>query len=164
MNHARVNLMCIHNRTSRRGVTLIECMVAIIIVTIAVLSASMSIQHGILAQEDALRLSLAASAAESRLTELLVREYDQMTPSTTSEAVGAMMAPMGSNDLPADYASLGRQTQIADDSIAIPGYTGLLLEGKMLTIEVFDSEGGQDRELVRIRRFRPKTIEEELAE
>ncbi len=147
---------------SRRGISLLECVVAVVIVSGAIASAAMSIQQGVLAQEDALRISQASSAAESALTELLVREYDSLTPGVVTKDVGEMTDPFTGNELPADYSRFGRRVLVADDSIAIPGYAGLAMEGKMLTVSVFDRVAGDERELIELRRFRPKSIEENI--
>lgn len=149
-------------RAHRRGVSLLECVVAIVIVSGAILSAAASMRMGIESQEEALRLSLASSAAESALTELLVHDYDTLTAGTTTEAVGTMRDRFTNDALPTDYASLGRHISVVDQSLAIPGYTGLDLPGKMLTITVFDRPESAERELITIERFRPKTVEEAI--
>lgn len=163
-------MMVCHSRVSpasssasrRHGVTIIECVVAIVIVSGAILSAAASMRMGIEAQEEALRLSLASSAAESALTELLVHDYDGLAAGVTEEALGSMSDPFTGSALPADYSQLGRRRTVVDEALAIPGYAGLSLEGKMLTVTVFDHPDGAERALVTIQRFRPKTVEEAI--
>lgn len=141
---------------------MLECVIAVVIVSGAIVSASMSIQQGIAAQEDALRISLASSAAESALTELLVRDYDSMTAGQDTKNAGEMVDAFTGSALPTDYSQFGRTVTIANESISIPGYVGLAMEGKMMTVSVFDRFGDVDRELIQLRRFRPKSIEESI--
>ncbi len=146
--------------TTRRAFTLVECLVALVIVAMAAAAASTAIGSGIAAQEDALRITLAAAAAESRMTQALTTEYGTVTGLAGHEEPGALMASDGTA-MPGLMSEMGRRTTVAAEPQSIPGFAGLVLTGWQITVTVYDlDEEGDERELAVLRRFRPETWEE----
>jgi prepilin-type N-terminal cleavage/methylation domain-containing protein len=144
----------------RRAFTLVECLVALVIVAMAAAAASTAIGSGIAAQEDALRITLAAACAESRMTEVLTTEYGVVPNLAGHEQPGALMASDGTA-MPGLMAEMGRRTTVQAQPQAIPGFAGLVLTGWQVTVTVYDlDEDGDERELAVLRRFRPETWEE----
>lgn len=145
---------------ARRAFTLVECLVALVIVAMAAAAASTAIGSGIAAQEDALRITLAAACAESRMTQALTTDYGTVPTLAGHEAPGALMASDGTA-MPGLMSEMGRRTTVAAEPQAIPGFAGLVLTGWQITVTVYDlDEEGDERELAVLRRFRPETWEE----
>jgi len=148
---------------ARRAMTLIECMVALVIVVASASMMAMVVQGGLSAQEDALSLTLAGTAAESRITEYLATPYETISAGTTNEAVGQIKTPTDESFSRA-YANMGRQTVVTASALTVPDFPGLSIAGYLIDVTVFDQWQGQTRKLVALQRFRPRTIEEtELA-
>ncbi|MSR17582.1 MAG: type II secretion system protein [Phycisphaerales bacterium] len=142
-----------------RAFTLIECLVAIAVLALASVAVSSALLGGIAAQEDALRLTAGTAAAESRVNELLATDYDEIVPGTAVEVIGSMSHSTGRS--PAGFVPMGRRTIIAAQSLAIPGYTGLVIEGFQIDVTVFDQGQGEERQLASISRFRPHSFDDD---
>jgi prepilin-type N-terminal cleavage/methylation domain-containing protein len=145
---------------SRRAFSLVECLVALVIVAMAAAAASTAIGSGIAAQEDALRITLAAACAESRMTQALTTDYASAPGLAGNEAPGALTAVDGTA-MPGLMSEMGRRTTVDAEPQSIPGFAGLVLTGWQITVTVYDIDGdGDERELAVLRRFRPQTWEE----
>lgn len=143
-----------------RAFTLVECLVALVIVAMAAAAASTAIGAGIAAQEDALRITLAAAAAESKVSQALTAEYGTVPALASDEAPGALLAPDGSA-MPGLMGEMGRRTTVDAAPQSIPGFAGLVLTGWQITVTVYDiGDDGEERTLASLRRFRPETWEE----
>lgn len=146
--------------TGTRAFTLVECMVALVIVAMAAAAVSTAIGAGIAAQEDALRITLAAATAESRMTQALTVDYASVPALESDEAPGALLAADGTA-MPGLTATMGRHTNVDSAPQSIPGFSGLVLPGWQITITVYDlGDNGVERELAVLKRFRPETWEE----
>ncbi len=144
---------------TRRAMTLIECMVALVIVVTAASMMAMVVQGGLSAQEEALSRTLAGTAAESRITEYLAKSYETISAGTTHEAVGQIKTPTNESFSRA-YAYMGRTTVVTASPLTVPDFPGLSIDGYLIDVTVFDQWQGQPRKLVALQRFRPRTIEE----
>lgn len=143
----------------QRAMTLIECLVAMSILTIAASILVMAVQGGLAAQEDALSTTIAATAAESRVAEYLARDYNTITALDSTESVGTMLTPMG-DPFSKSYDSMGRHTVVELGTLTVPDFPGLSILGYSIDVTVFDTFAGEVRTLVALQRFRPRTIEE----
>jgi len=146
--------------SARRAFTLVECLVSLVIVAMAAAAASTAISAGIAAQEVALRITLAAACAESRMSQALTTDYGLVPNLAGHEEPGALLASDGTA-MPGLMEEMGRRTTVAAEPQAIPGFSGLVLSGWQVTVTVYDlDEDGAERELAVLRRFRPETWEE----
>lgn len=144
-----------------RGVSLIECMVAMAIVAIAASMVTMSVQGGLAMQEDALRMTVASTAAESRISELLGKPWDELAALDQTETAGTIADDDGIS-FPAAYRGLARHTVVTQRALTVPDFPGLSIPGWDIEVTVTDGAGQDERTLVRLRRFRPQTIEDRL--
>lgn len=148
---------------ARRAMTLIECMVALVIVVTSASMMAMVVQGGLAAQEDAHSITLAGTAAESRITEYLAKSYETISAGTTNEAIGQITTATNESFSSA-YADMGRKTVVTASPLTAPDFPGLSIDGYLIDVTVFDQWQGRTRILVALQRFRPRTIEEiELA-
>lgn len=133
-----------------------------VILTVAASIMVMAVQGGLAAQEEALSLALAGTAAESRVAEYLARPYGEIAAANLTEAVGEMHTPAG-DSFSASYSKMERHTVVTSASLTVPDFPGLAIPGYLIDVTVSDRWQGQPRELVSLQRFRPRTIEEEAA-
>lgn len=144
---------------ARRAMTLIECMVALVIVVASASMMAMVVQGGLSAQEEALSMTLAGTAAESRIAQYLAKSYETISAGTTIEAIGQIKTPTN-DSFSSAYADMGRTTVVTASSLTVPDFPGLSIAGYLIDVSVFDQWQGQSRKLVSLQRFRPRTIEE----
>ena len=146
----------------RRAMTLIECMVALVILTLSASIMVMAVQGGLAAQEEALSMTLAGTAAESRIAEYLAKSYPTIAVADITEATGAMKTPTG-EFFSSSYNKMSRRTVITSANLTVPDFPGLIVQGYLFNVTVSDSWQGQARKRVSLQRFRPWTTEEEGA-
>lgn len=144
---------------ARRAMTLMECLVAMVVLTISAAIMASSVQAGLAAQEDALAMTLAGTAAESRISDYLARSYETIAATDVVEAIGTMTSS-GGDAFSGSYARLGRHTRVTSANLTVPDFPGLLIPGYLIDVSVFDLWNGAERQLVSLQRFRPRTIEE----
>ncbi len=149
--------------SSRLGMTIIECVVALALVVVAAAIMTSAVQDGLAAQEDALALTRAGSAAESRVAEYLSKPYAQLVDADISENAGALLTAQG-GAYSSGYGSLTRRTVVDAGSLTVPDFPGLLIPGYTIQVTVSDTFAGAERKLVTLQRFRPKTLEDEVLE
>ncbi len=118
-----------------------------------------TVQAGLAAQEDALAITLAGTAAESRVSDYLARTYGSIAAVDVTEPAGTMTSASG-DTFSGSYASLGRRTVVTSANLTVPDFPGLLVAGYLIDVTVFDHWNGEERQLVSLQRFRPRTIEE----
>ncbi len=141
--------------------TLMECLVAMVVLTISAAIMASSVQAGLAAQEDALAMTLAGTAAESRISDYLARSYETIAAADVVEAIGTMTSSSG-DAFSGSYARLGRHTRVTSANLTVPDFPGLLIPGYLIDVSVFDTWDGAERQLVSLQRFRPRTIEESV--
>ena len=146
----------------RRAMTLIECMVALVILTLSASIMVMAVQGGLAAQEEALSMTLAGTAAESRIAEYLSKSYTTIAVADITEAAGEIKTPTG-EFFSSSYNKMSRRTVITSANLTVPDFPGLTVQGYLFDVTVSDSWQGQARKLVSLQRFRPRTTEEEGA-
>lgn len=155
---------CLRAPAERRAFTLIEALVASVIVTMVAGTAAMSVAVGA-AIESQNRLSvLAMQAAELRLGELLELPYDGMSALAGTEAPGMLRAPSRPGAagaagpvLPDSFASLSRTTAVTDEDRAFPALNNHVVRGKRIEVTVAGPDGSTLARLVRFRGKDPTT-------
>lgn len=143
-----------------RGMTLVECLMAMAIVVISAGVMIMSIQGGLAAQEDALALTLAGTAAESRVADYLARPYATIAACDDAEVIGHLQGT-NNQEFSDSYEAFGRRTVVTASTLTVPDFPGLEVPGWLIDVEVYDIRDGAERKLASLKRFRPRTIEEE---
>ncbi|MFG0329980.1 MAG: hypothetical protein ACF8PN_08790 [Phycisphaerales bacterium] len=136
-------------RTTRRtAFTLIETLIASVILLTAVMATSMALtsSHGH-AQEFQDRVQ-AALAAEALMAQILANDYATL-PSydNHNEDPGAMTTQSGAA-YPETYARVGRKAQVVEKMYEFPGL-GVKVNGREVTVASYDAEGRTIIELVR---------------
>jgi prepilin-type N-terminal cleavage/methylation domain-containing protein len=145
-----------------RGFTLLEALIASVIVAMVAATASMSVAVGA-AVEQQNRLSvLAMQAAELQMGTMLEATYDGMNALAGNEAAGAMLAPMrpGASQrvaLPAAFSQLSRTTAVTVEDRLFTQYNSHTVEGKRIEVSVFGPDGSRLARLVRFRGKDPET-------
>ncbi len=143
----------------RPGMTLIECLVAMALVVVAASVMASAVHEGLAAQEDALTMTLAGTAAESRVAEYLATPYDTIAVVDSVEPVGSMLTPDGT-PFSESYGKFSRRTQVEPSTLTVPDFPGLEIPGYLVRITVADMWEGQERKVVTLQRFRPQTLED----
>ena len=119
-----------------KGFTLIESLVAIVIVAMVASAAAVGMGVSIAAQEDARLAQLATQAAQQQVSFLMEQPFESMAASvdikppdnTVTEVVGQMMAPLdaGATDrskvLTGEWAKLSRVTTLTSEPITFTEY------------------------------------------
>lgn len=155
---------CRRAPAARRAFTLIEALVASVIVAMVAGTAAMSVAVGA-AIESQNRLSvLAMQAAELRLGEVLELPYDGMSVLAGTEAPGTLCAPSrpGAGGapgpvLPESFAALSRTTAVVDEDRAFPALNNHVVRGKRVEVTVSGPDGSTLARLVRFRGKDPTT-------
>ena len=106
-------------------------------------------------------MTVASTAAESRISELLGKPWDELAAIDEMESAGTI-ADQDGIAFPAAYGSLSRRTVVTQRSLTVPDFPGLSIPGWDIHVTVTDGRGGHERTLVQLRRFRPQTIEDKL--
>lgn len=147
----------------RRGLSLIEGLVASVVLSLTAAGAGVGLAVGLDAQREASLQMLAGLAAEQQVSTMLVCDYDSVSGYAGSEAVGAMLTPPRKNSSGQDvrdpmgtaYSKLGRTTAAVAETRTFSQYNNFSVPGWKITVTVTDAAG---RVYARIERFRPKEI------
>lgn len=146
-------------RATPRGMSLLECIVALGILAMAATMFSSSTLAGIAAQEDSMALTMAVAAGEGKMSEFLACDWDDLAAGNISEEAGGLVNPDGSL-LPTMLQRFNRDTVIWPGTLAVPDYDGLAVEGMYCTVTISDTFNGLPRTLCVLERFRPQTVAE----
>lgn len=142
----------------RRAFTLLEALIASVVVAMVASTAAMSVAVGS-AVEQQNRLSvLAMQAAELQMSSVLEQSYDTMHTLAGTEAKGAMLAPMRPGAtvrtaLPAAFSELSRTTTLTDDNRTFTQFNNYTITGKRIEVTVCGPDGAV---LARLTRYRGK--------
>lgn len=90
---------CAHGRSGRRGLTLVECMWALVILPLAVTAVSLAVVASQAQAVEALRRERATALANDLMEEILSLPYDP----ATDDSLGAEEANRWSYDSPTDF-------------------------------------------------------------
>jgi len=139
--------------------TLIEGLIASIILSIVAAAAAMALTTGVGAQRDSGRQLLAALAAEQQISTLMTSPYAQTPNFAGTEAVGAMLAPPRLNASLSEvrdpmgpaFAMFGRTTTVTAQTRTFAQYQNFALPGWRIQVTVTDASG---RVYASVERFR----------
>ena len=136
-----------HPARPPRGFTLLEALVAVVILTIVASGAAVGIGLGSAAQTDARISQCAMQAAEQQMGFLLEQPFDGMTTYAVEEAVGAILAPPAGGGVSRNatmggpWSMLGRRTSVTSEPLTFSQYNGVTVDGARIEIEVFGPDG-----------------------
>lgn len=145
-------------RPRRRAFTLVEALVASVIVATVASAAAMSVAVGIAVQEQNRLAVMAMHAAELQMSVAMETSYDGMPALAGTEAMGHLLAPPrpGSAvrpELPSAFAQLSRTTSVTVENRTFTQYGNYVMQGRRVEVSVFGPDGTL---LARLQRFRPK--------
>lgn len=146
----------------RRAFTLLEALIASVIVAMVAATASMSVAVGAAVEEQNRLSVLAMQAAELQMGTLLEASYDGMDALAGSEASGAMLGPLrpgatARTALPSSFARLSRTTAVTAENRSFTQFNNHVVEGKRVEVTVAGPDGTTLARLVRFRGKDPET-------
>lgn len=137
----------VHLSRARRGFTLIEALVAIVVVSMVASAAALAVGLSAAAQQESQLAQLATQAAEQQLAFLLEKPYDSMSTYAGTEEVGHILAPPAGGGverttlLTGTWSSLGRRTTLVNEPFTFTQYANFVVEGTSIRVEVFGPDG-----------------------
>lgn len=140
-----------HSRSGRRGLTLLECTLAMIIVPMAVAAVCMAIVAGQSQAAEAMRQTRAAMLAEALMEQALAQPYDEVENFCDSftETAGNVRDATGTV-YPTQFQTLQRTLTCEQSQQTVSfGATDFTSDGLSVTVTVLQ-EGAK---IVEIRRF-----------
>ena len=146
---------------AHQGFTLVEALVAIVVVAMVASAAAVGVGLSAAAQEDARLSQLAMQAAKQQVDFLMEQPFESMAASvdivvpantvtkevTVTEEVGQMKAPpaaggvVRSLTLSGEWAKLGRRTTLTPEPTTFTDYLDFLVDGMSISVEVFGPDG-----------------------
>ena len=145
-----------------RGFTLIEALIASIIVAMVAATASMSVAVGSSIEQQNRLSVLAMQAAELQMGSVLEQSYETMNTLAGTEAVGQLLAPKRPGAavrglLPDTFSELSRVTTIVTENRTLTQYNNYTVSGKRIEVAVIGPDGLTLARLVRFRGIDPTT-------
>lgn len=131
----------------RRGFTLIEALMATVVLAMVAAAGAVGIGAASVAQEQARIAQLAAQAAEQQVDFLFEQSYAGMATHAVEEPIGQIKAPPSGGGvtrsavLGGDWARLGRRTTLVDEPFTFSQYGNVTFPGTRVTVEVFGPDG-----------------------
>lgn len=144
-----------------RAFTLLEGLIAAIVVAMVASAAAVAVSVGMSTQLDNQNAVLAMHAAELQMSSCMESDYDGMDALAGTEATGQMLAPRRPGQvnrpfLPDSFADLSRVTTVTAETRTFAQYNNISVPGKRVTIEVF---GPGNTLLARLVRFRAQELD-----
>jgi prepilin-type N-terminal cleavage/methylation domain-containing protein len=130
-----------------KGFTLIESLVAIVIVAMVASAAAVGLGLSVATQEDARLAQIATQAAQQQISFLMEKPFASMSDYAGTETLGQMLAPLdaGATDrdklLIGEWANLGRTTTLTSEPITFAQYKGFVVDGMRIDVQVFGPDG-----------------------
>ena len=130
-----------------KGFTLIESLVAIVIVAMVASAAAVGLGLSVATQEDARLAQIATQAAQQQISFLMEKPFASMSDYAGTETLGQMLAPLdaGATDrdkmLIGEWANLGRTTTLTSEPITFAQYNGFVVDGMRIDVQVFGPDG-----------------------
>ncbi len=134
-------------KAGRSGFTLIEALMATVILTLVASAAAVGLGLSSAAQQEARLTQMAAQAAQQQLAFLLEKPFEAMADHAVEEPIGTMMAPPAgggvdrTGTLGGAWSRLGRRTTLSDEPLTFTQYGGVQVEGTRIQVEVFGPDG-----------------------
>jgi Tfp pilus assembly protein PilV len=136
------------NSVARRGITLLETLIASVILLGMVLATSTALSSGQQQGEFSQEQVFGSLAAEAKLAEILADEYINLDNYDDEDEVPGLMTSFYGTLYPKTYYRLGRRIQVEDKTHSFTGL-GLDIDGKEVTVEIYDADGNTVLTLVR---------------
>lgn len=148
----------------RRGLTLIEGLIASVILSIVAAGAAMALTTGLGAQRESGRQLLAALAAEQQVSTIMTAPFASASSFAGVEAVGGMLAPPRitaggesvRDSLGPAFAMFGRTTVVTAENRSFAQYENFVIPGWRIQVTVTDAGG---RVYASVERFRAQELE-----
>ena len=138
-------------REVRRGFTLLESLIAMVILTATVLAVGSAISASSQQSIEGQKQILAAMAADDLLSELSAIPYGELkTYDGLDQGIG-LMQTLGLTPYPDTYWLIGRAVSVVETDIAT-GDLGVVVRGMLVTVSVYD----ENRTLSQIQTFIPE--------
>jgi len=152
----------LHVRAPRAAFTLVEALVASVIVAMVALAASTSVAVGIAMEEENRRAVLATQVAELRMSEALEARWEdvaQLAGSVTGADLRSPPVPGSGTRVPLPEMASGFAvvTAVQVENRAFPHLNNFVLEGRRISVEVRGADGAVLARLVRFRGKDPQT-------
>lgn len=139
-------------RSSRRAVTLIEAVLASVILAISVVALSSAVAAGQRASVDGQRMLLGALVADDLLAELRTVPYASLAAyDGVEQDIGALTTVDGVPYPIASYWDVGRRIVVETVDIEPPGL-GVKIRGRRIVVVAFD----ESRDLIALEAFVPE--------
>ncbi|MFO1539974.1 MAG: prepilin-type N-terminal cleavage/methylation domain-containing protein [Chloroflexota bacterium] len=147
---------------ARGGFTLLEALIASVIVAMVAATASVSVAVGAAVEQQNRASVVAMQAAELQLGSLMELRYEDMASQAGTEPAGAMLAPLrpGASvrvPLPGAFAGLSRTTTVTAENRSFAQYNAHVVEGARIEVTVTGPDGSVLARLVRFRGQDPQT-------
>ena len=129
------------------GFTLIESLVAIVIVAMVASTAAVGVGVSIATQEDARLAQIATQAAQQQISFLMEKPFASMADYAGTETLGQMLAPLDAGATDRDkiligaWANLGRTTTLTSEPNTFAQYNGFVVDGIRIDVQVFGPDG-----------------------
>jgi len=144
--------------------TLIEGLVASVVLALVAAGAAMALGVGIGAQRDAQRQLLAGIAAEQQVSTIMTAPYADSDDYAGSEAVGALLSPprpttsgtLVRDPLGSAFSEFARTTTVTATTRTFAQYNNFSVPGWKIRVTVTDAAG---RVYADIERFRAEEIQ-----
>ena len=130
-----------------KGFTLIEALIAIVIVAMVASAAAVGMGVSIATQEDARLAQLATQAAQQQVSFLMEKPFASMVDYAGTEALGQMKAPLdaGATDrskvLTGEWAKLIRVTTLTSEPTTFTQYNSFVVDGMRIDVQVKGPDG-----------------------
>ena len=130
-----------------KGFTLIESLVAIVIVAMVASAAAVGMGVSIATQEDARLAQLATQVAQQQVSFLMEKPFASMVDYAGTEALGQMKAPLdaGATDrskvLTGEWAKLSRVTTLTSEPTTFTQYNSFVVDGMRIDVQVKGPDG-----------------------
>ena len=149
-------------RCPARAFTLVEALVATVVVAMVASAAAMSVAVGVAVQEQNRLSVLAMHAAELQMGVAMETAYDSMPGVASTEAMGHLLAPPrpGSSvrpELPAAFAQFSRTTTVTAENRTFAQFGNHVMQGYRVVVSVYGPDGTLLAQLQRYRAKDPTT-------
>ena len=130
-----------------QGFTLVEALVAIVIVALVASAAAVGVGLSAATQEDACLAQLATQAAQQQVSFLMEKPFASMVDYAGTEELGQMKAPpdAGATDrstvLTGEWAKLSRVTTFTSEPSTFTQYNSFVVDGMRIDVQVKGPDG-----------------------
>ncbi len=127
---------------ANQGFTLVESLVAIVIVTMVASAGAVGVSLSVAAQEDARLAQLAMQAAQQQVSFLMEKPFASMVDYAGTEEPGQLKAPLDAGAvertkvLAGEWAKLKRITTLTSEPTTFTQYNNFVVDGMRIDVQV----------------------------